>query len=267
MSENEPGGAAATTGWSPTNLDIRTVLPVVATVAVAFVPVLLSVVKIVSFARGDRLVMAAITSTLNTRAVIADSLIDIVPLAMFLGGAWLVTGYRYPFSWSKRPPSSRGEAAGHMIAVVTGGLLLLLGALFVPWVYVLAFAVLSCVAALTDYRRNRSARSAVRESVQFFRSWIAFFVAVVAVLPILLGRGAWLPTEIVTIAGEPPRVGYVLDNSAGFATVLFQRGPGQSVVRVPSVRLSDRQLCRVEERESNKSIGAILGEVDAPICP
>lgn len=250
--------------WSPKRLELATTLPVVATVGVALVPIVLSTLKIFSFARGDELLIAVITSTINPKAIVAATLVDVLPLVMLAVGLRLVTRFRWPLPADKF--ESDGQALGHTIAIASGMLLLLYVALLAPWATAPPVLLVGAFAGILAWRRERD----YKKSMQAVRSYFAFgtpmpTLLLLAMIPWVLARGAWLPTELITVEHAQPEVGYVLDATGSYTTIVFR--DDQRVARIESAHIKSRDLCRTSRSAANDSLVGIFSPNPTQPCP
>lgn len=114
-----------------------------------------------------------------------------------------------------------------------------LAAAVAPPVHVLACLVVAGFGWLAyDSSRSKSAMSN-----QLFYGFATVFATFVLV-PAVLSRTPWLPTEQIEVAGQPPFTAYVLTEDSDTITVLYE-DPRQ-IARIERSALEGRGICKVE---------------------
>lgn len=114
--------------------------------------------------------------------------------------------------------------------------------------------------------RNRLVNAAGRPTVD--AAAIALLVTVL--LPVLqfsLNDSVWLPTEEVSMQTGRPLVGYVLDNTVGWTTIL--QDSDRKIVTVRATEIKARSICRLKSQSSQILTLPQLGHkhiADYPRC-
>jgi hypothetical protein len=126
-------------------------------------------------------------------------------------------------------------------------------------------AVLDDVAQQYD-ARSRLVKAAGRPTVD--AAAIALLVTVL--LPVLqfsLNDSVWLPTEEVSMQTGRPLVGYVLDNTVGWTTIL--QDSDRKIVTIRATEIKARSVCRLDSQSSQILTLPQLGRkhiADYPRC-
>lgn len=124
------------------------------------------------------------------------------------------------------------------------------------------------VKVIDDYNtRNKLVQAATRPTID--AAAIALLLTVTApMLQQSLNGSMWLPPELISAGSHGQVVGYVLNDSPKWTTIL--RDSDRSIVTLPTEDLTVRQVCRLRYTDSQTVTIYSLGhrhKVDYPLCP
>jgi hypothetical protein len=202
------------------------------------------ILKVLLVARGDLLTSLAVVNSAGIVAVVVGVILSAMPILAALSMAYVI------YWWISGTGRPRASTQG---AVIVGTIAL--SGWFSPWflfVPTLAFALL--VGAFdrwdaphrTAARTIRGSRWAVRPSRKQRGFGTGAMVLAASLMALAIGGSLftmWLPHERVVVEGQPrPIVGYVLDNSDGWMTVLTSGA--RRVDRFKEDSVTSRTLCR-----------------------
>jgi beta-phosphoglucomutase-like phosphatase (HAD superfamily) len=218
----------------------------------AFAGILLAagfvVLKCYVIARGDLTTALGILQYVGLATVVTASLLSSLPIltaAMLASAISQMTSSLLPevVSASRIKKPKPPPFTWRLVAAMLGALVL--AAVFSPWTYLLAAALVGVGIGVTRALGAPSRRTAV--------GWLAALVALPFVIVNL--SAVWLPHEIVTFRPSThllPQVGYVLSEDNGWITILITgRLHEHTIIRVLDATVKTQTVC---EREPGFSI-------------
>jgi hypothetical protein len=217
----------------------------------AFAGILLAagfvVLKCYVIARGDLTTALGILQYVGLATVVTASLLSSLPIltaAMLASAVSQMTSSLVPeVSASRIKKPERPAFTWRLAAAMLGAFVL--AAVFSPWTYLPAAAVIGLVIGVTRALGVPNLRTVV--------GWLAALIALPFVIVNL--SAVWLPHEIVTFRTSthlPREVGYVLSEDNGWITILITgRLHEHTIIRVLDATVKTQTVC---EREPGFSI-------------
>jgi hypothetical protein len=221
-------------------------------------PLLLAVVRLYIFSRGDPETVTALLVNLNLISFIASSLVAFLPYGLLAVAAWFA--FRpilnvESFITDAKPAMLRGSwrVAGVVALTllglpfgspVAGIVVLITGATVAAGVIALRQQVLNRVKECDE---STNLREATRGPRWIARAVVAYTLTAYALVAVVFLFGIGYPTELVRVREESNlSVGYVLSVDDVSLTLAYAKG---GIRRIPSSDVEERILCPVGDAE------------------
>ena len=218
-------------------------------VAVALLPLLYSLVKVVRVSHFTRSSQLALLRESDALTILAGTVVPLVPTTLLIALAVALESTVRSTTIGTR---LRVTASGLLLALVTFLLLALpLNRLLPTIAVIVAFGVLVALVIPDESRTVKVIAVAV----------LATGIQVVAV------DEMWVPTEATIIEGGESSVGYVLSDDG--KSVVWLRDDSRTIVRIDRDTITDQWFCRL--RPASRSIIELVQDRDpraeVPACP
>ncbi len=259
--ECNEGSSAHPISWTESivdrDLNVKSSVPVLVTLALAVVPGLIAAIKIMVFSKADPAITAAVVSSVSLPAVYVGTLVSILPILLLSGGAAICI--RLP----RIVGTGSGSETAYYVVGIAGLTLALLGLVNTPWLYLVGLLAVGLVASIPHVVSHRSFSVVAASLGRYFTGGPVVVQLCILIFVTFLSGGAWLPQENLTIVGSERVSGYVLTASVAGVTI-YTLQP----LSIRTVKAADltREACSRSRSVTDESILGLFRETVLPRC-